>query len=214
MHNVTENSDCCRYCHKSYFNTRNTKYHEKLLAKFCTKQEFERSTNRSWSISGRHFVHQSTRVWRSPIPVYRRSRRFGGKITKASVGYPASDKICKLVSEECRFSERAGEWFTFQRNFFILKTGATQWRVGVGRQRRTKVREAGERGTRSRRLWPPVPPPNSQESSLKDTISAYGPQNSHPLRYITDEKQQKRTGQLVEINICGTVVARILVFDQ
>lgn len=60
----------------------------------------------------------------------------------------------------------------------------------------------------------PCPPPNSQESSLKDTICSYGPQNSHPLRYITDEKQQKRTGQLVEINICGTVVARILVLDQ
>ena len=49
------------------------------------------------------------------------------------------------------------------------------------------------------------PPPNSQESSLKDTISSYGPQNSHPLRYITDEKQQKRTGQLVEINKCECV---------
>ena len=61
---------------------------------------------------------------------------------------------------------------------------------------------------------PLSPPPNSQESSLKDTISSYGPHNSHPLRYITDEKQQKRTGQLVEINICGTVVARILVLDQ
>ena len=162
MHNVTENSDCCRYCHKSYFDTRNTKYHEKLLAKFCTKQEFERSTNRSWSISGRHFVHQSTRVWRSPIPVYRRSRRFGGKITKASAGYPASDKNCKLISEECRFSERAGGCgvvhFSTQF-FFILKTGATQWRVGVGRQRGTRIREEGERGTRSRRLWPPVPPP-------------------------------------------------------
>ena len=46
----------------------------------------------------------------------------------------------------------SAEWFTFQRNFFILKTGATQRRVGVGRQRRTKVQEAGERGTRSRRL--------------------------------------------------------------
>ena len=40
-----------------------------------------------------------------------------------------------------------------------LKTGATQWRAGVGRQRGTKVRGAGERGTESGRLWPPCPPP-------------------------------------------------------
>ena len=33
-----------------------------------------------------------------------------------------------------------------------LKTEATQWRVGVGRQRGTKVREAED-------LDPPVPPP-------------------------------------------------------
>ena len=40
-----------------------------------------------------------------------------------------------------------------------LKTGATQWGVGVGRQRGTKLREAGERGTRSGRLWTPCLPP-------------------------------------------------------
>ena len=39
-----------------------------------------------------------------------------------------------------------------------LKTGATQWRVGVGRQRGTKVRETGERGTGSGRFWPLVHP--------------------------------------------------------
>ena len=44
-----------------------------------------------------------------------------------------------------------------------LKTGATQWRAGVGRQRGTKVREAGERGTGNGRLWPPVPPPPPQK---------------------------------------------------
>ena len=87
-----------------------------------------------------------------------------------------------------------------------------------GRSREAK----GDKSTGGGRTWyekqktltPCPPPPNSQESSLKDTISSYGPQNSHPLRYITNEKQQKRTGQLVEINICGTVVTRIPVLDQ
>ena len=40
-----------------------------------------------------------------------------------------------------------------------LNTGATQWRVGVGRQRDAKVREAGERGTGSARRENPTPPP-------------------------------------------------------
>ena len=38
-----------------------------------------------------------------------------------------------------------------------LKTGATQWRMEVGRQRGTKVREAVERGTG---LWTSCPPPS------------------------------------------------------
>ena len=161
MHNVTENSDCCRYCHKSYFNTRNTKYHEKLLAKFCTKQEFERSTNRSWSISGRHFVHQSTRVWRSPIPVYRRSRRFGGKITKASVGYPAPDKICKLVSEECRFSERAGECGVvhFSTQFFSFEDGSNSMKGGSREAKEDKSTGGGRTWYEKQKTLTPCPPP-------------------------------------------------------
>ena len=40
-----------------------------------------------------------------------------------------------------------------------LKTGATQWRAGVGRQRGTKVREAGERTREAGDSDSPVPPP-------------------------------------------------------
>ena len=50
-----------------------------------------------------------------------------------------------------------------------LKTGATQWRAGVGRQRGTKVREAGERGRGNGRLGPPVPstpPPPHKKPGL------------------------------------------------
>ena len=55
-----------------------------------------------------------------------------------------------------------------------LKTGATQWRVGVGRQRGTKVREAGERGRGNGRLWPPVPspppPPTQKFAPIKNFL--------------------------------------------
>ena len=42
---------------------------------------------------------------------------------------------CKLVSKECRFSERAesAEWFTFQRNFFSLSwTRLRHFPLGYG----------------------------------------------------------------------------------
>ena len=48
-----------------------------------------------------------------------------------------------------------------------LKTGATQWRAGVGRQRGTKVREAGERTREAGDSDPPVPPPPSSQPSTK-----------------------------------------------
>ena len=196
---------------------KNTKYHEKLLAKFCTKQEFERSTNRSWSISGRHFVHQSTRVWRSPIPVYRRSRRFGGKNNEGLCWLPCFRQNLQtcfrgMPLQWARRRVQSGSLFNAIFLFWRRELLNEGWESGgkggqkYGR-RENVVREAEDSD-------PLSPPPNSQESSLKDTISSYGPHNSHPLRYITDEKQQKRTGQLVEINICGTVVARILVLDQ
>ena len=82
----------------------------------------------------------------------------------------------KLGSKECHFSERARECRVvhFSTQFFILdkltlinlKTRATQWRVGVGKQRGTKVREVGERSTGSGRLWlwTPCPPPPQQPS--------------------------------------------------
>ena len=53
-----------------------------------------------------------------------------------------------------------------------LKTGATQWRAGVGRQRGTKVREAGERGTGNGRLWPPVPPPPTKMCASQEFLGA------------------------------------------
>ena len=143
---------------------------KKLLTKFCTKQEFERSTNRSWSISGRHFVHQSTRVWRSPIPVYRRSRRFGGKITKASDGYPAPDKICKLVSEECRFSERAGECGVvhFSTQFFYFEDGSNSMKGGSREAKEDKSTGGGRTWyEKQKTLTPCPPPPPTHKSPLK-----------------------------------------------
>ena len=108
-------------------------------------------------------------VWRSPIPVYRRSRRFGGKITKASVGYPASDKICKLVSEECRFSERAGECGVvhFSTQFFYFEDGSYSMKGGSREAKEDKKYGRRENVVREAEDSDPLsPPPNSQESSL------------------------------------------------
>ena len=52
-----------------------------------------------------------------------------------------------------------------------LKTGATQWRAGVGRQRGTKVREAGERGRGNGRLWLlSHPPPTQKFAPIKNFL--------------------------------------------
>ena len=164
MHNVTENSDCCRYCHKSYFNTRNTKYHEKLLTKFRTKQEFERSTNRSWSISGRHFVHQNTRVtvpdtslptvkkiWRENNEGLCWLPRFRQKLQTYFRGMPL---------QWARRRVRSGS--LFNAIFFYFEDGSNTMK---GRSREAK----GDKNTGGGRTWyekqktltPCPPPPNS-----------------------------------------------------
>ena len=53
-----------------------------------------------------------------------------------------------------------------------LKMEATQWRAGVGRQRGTKVREAGECGRGNGRLWPshPTPPPPQKFAPIKNFL--------------------------------------------
>ena len=97
----------------------------------------------------------------------------------------------KLGSKECHFSERARECRVvhFSTQFFILdkadkltlinlKTRATQWRVGVGKQRGTKVREVGERSTGSGRLWlwTPCPPPPPSNHQLHHSVFNLRPQ--------------------------------------
>ena len=77
-----------------------------------------------------------------------------------------------------------------------LKTGATQWGVGVGRQRGTKLREAGERGTGSgETLTPLFPPPPTKVVPWFWFIFKYNLLhrhiNSRIMAVTMDSKQEK-----------------------
>ena len=73
-----------------------------------------------------------------------------------------------------------------------LKTGATLWRVGVGRQRGTKVREAGERGTGSGRLWPPCSPPTRSGWTGKRLGSEFAHHDFEPSNFPFGRPTQSR----------------------